>query len=68
MTDEALDSYFFHTAETELARARMFADQGRKARAQEALREAKYWAIKCDAENTKALQDSIIALDYELSL
>ena len=67
MTDPDLEDYFFFTAETELAKARIFAGQGRKARAQEALREAKYWAIKCNAKNTKALQDSIIALDYELN-
>ena len=67
MIDPDLEDYFFFTAETELAKARIFAGQGRKARAQEALREAKYWAIKCNAENTKALQDSIIALDYELN-
>ena len=67
MTDE-LDAYFFHTAEAELAKARIFAEQGRKAKAQEAIREAKYWAIKCKAEDTKKLQDSIIALDHELHL
>ena len=67
MTDE-LDDYFYHTAEAELAKARIWADQGRKARAQEALREAKYWVIKCNPENTKKLTDSIIALDYELHL
>ena len=67
MTDE-LEAYFFHTAEAELVKARIWAEQGRKARAQEAIREAKYWAIKCNAEDTKKLQDSIIALDYELHL
>lgn len=65
MTEE-LESYFFYTAEAELAKARILAANGRKARAQEALREAKYWAIKCNAKDTKALQDAIISLDYEL--
>ena len=67
MTEDALQTYFLETAEAELANAKWYASQKRRAKAQEALREAKYWAIKCWPADTKRLQDSIAVLDYELN-
>lgn len=67
MTEDALQAYFLETAEAELANARRYAGQKRRAKAQEALREAKYWAIKCQPVDTKRLQDDITLLDYELN-
>lgn len=64
MTD--YESYFAEVAETELAKAEALAKQGRRAGAQHALREAKYWAIKCPAESILNLGDRITILENKL--
>lgn len=64
MTDYEL--YFSQVAEAELSKAEALARQGRKAGAQLALREARYWAIKCPAESTLSLADRITILENKL--
>lgn len=58
--------YFAETAEAELKKAEALAKQGRRAGAQHALREAKYWAIKCPAEGVLGLGDRITILENQL--
>ena len=64
MTDYEI--YFAEVAEAELAKAETLAKQGRKAGAQLALREARYWAIKCPAESILSLGDRITILENKL--
>ena len=64
MTDFEL--YFAETAEAEYEKALEFKAQGRRAKAQVAIREAKYWAIKCPAESILDLGDRIIKLENQL--
>jgi len=57
--NEGPEIYYRSTAEDALYRARCYVDQGRKARAQEALMDAKFWAKKCKGDYAPALMAEI---------
>jgi len=61
---EPEQEYFLETATAELAAARACLSQKRIARAQEHIREAKYWAIKVPAEFTQgSFQNNLVELE-----
>ena len=56
--------YFLETAMAELAAARTCLSQNRFARAQEHIREAKYWSFKVSAEFTQgSFQNNLVELE-----
>lgn len=56
--------YFLETAIAELAAARACLNQNRFARAQEHIREAKYWSFKVPAEFTQgSFQNNLVELE-----
>jgi len=61
---EPEQEYFLETAIAELAAARACLSQKRIARAQEHIREAKYWSFKVPAEFTQgSFQNNLIELE-----
>ena len=64
MTD--LEVYFVETTRNQVELAEKFYLQNRKAAAQEALREARYWAFKCVPESLFDISDRITKLENQL--
>jgi len=61
---EPEQEYFLETAIAELAAARACLDQKRIARAQEHIREAKFWSFKVPAEFTQgSFQNNLVELE-----
>jgi hypothetical protein len=58
--------YFAETAEAKVIRAEALVKEGRRAKAQEVLTEARYWAMKCSAESILGLGDRITILEKQL--
>ena len=61
-----LHIYFSETALSYYEKAVGLNLQGRRAAAQEALREASYWVSKCPAENVQGLQSRISDLMIDI--
>ena len=66
--DQVFREYHRLTAEAEYEKARALATQNRKAKAQEHLREAKYWMAKCNEDEILGLKNSIMLLERKLAL
>ena len=65
MIDDLYDYYRISTeAEVEMAEA--YLSQGRKAKAQEAFQQARYWFMKCRFEDLSPLQKRITKLENTL--
>ena len=65
MIDDLHDYYRISTeAEVEMAEA--YQSQGRKAKAQEALRQARFWFMKCKMDDLSPLQNRITKLENTL--
>ena len=65
MTDP-LYEYYRTTAEAEVEMAEAYQSQGRKAKAQEALQQARYWFMKCRFKDLSPLQNRITNLENTL--
>ncbi len=62
------EQYFYETAKTYLDNARSAWDQKRVARAQDYLREARYWAYKVPERFTKGdFQDNLRELELKIT-
>lgn len=65
MTDE-LYEYYRTSTEAEVEMAEAYQSQGRKAKAQEALQQARFWFMKCKFEDLSPLQNRITKLENTL--
>ena len=69
MTDELLSDLHTYYRETSIGyyeRAITLKHQNRRAAAQEALQQARYWAFKCPAESISQLENNITNLEQGL--
>ena len=65
MTDDLYD-YYRTSTEVEVEMAEAYQSQGRKAKAQEALRQARFWFMKCKMGDLSPLQNRITKLENTL--
>ena len=65
MTDDLYD-YYRTSTEAELDMAEAYLAQGRKARAQEAFQQSRYWFMKCKMGDLSLLQNRITNLENTL--
>ena len=65
MIDDLYD-YYRTSTEAEVEMAEAYQAQGRKARAQEALRQARFWFMKCKMDDLSPLQNRITKLENTL--
>ena len=63
---EELSEYYRLATESELQMAEAYLTQKRKAAAQEALLEARFWFMKCRGEDLQPLQNRITNLEKTL--
>ena len=60
--NDPLRDYYRTSAEAEVEMAEAYQSQGRKAKAQEAFQQARYWFMKCDFDDLHPLQNRITNL------
>ena len=65
MTNDLYD-YYRTSTEAEVEMAEAYQSQGRRARAQEALQQARYWFMKCRMNDLSSLQNRITNLENTL--
>lgn len=63
---DPLRGYYRTSAEAEVEMAEAYQSQGRKAKAQEAFQQARYWLMKCDLDDLHPLQNRITKLENTL--
>jgi hypothetical protein len=64
--NDPLRDYYRTATEAEVEMAEAYQSQGRKARAQEALQEARFWFMKCNCDDLRPLQNRITNLEKTL--
>lgn len=60
--NDPLRDYYRTSAEAEVEMAEAYQSQGRKAKAQEAFQQARYWFMKCNCDDLHPLQNRITNL------
>jgi len=65
MIDDLYD-YYRTSTEAEVEMAEAYFSQGRRAKAQEALQQARFWFMKCKMDDLSPLQNRITKLENTL--